>query len=256
MAAHSRFSVIIPAYNEESLLPRTIAAIRESFASVGESSYEIIVCDNNSTDRTGQVAAESGAKVVFEPHNQISRARNAAAAQAEGEWLLFVDADTSLNPALLAATLKRISAGGLCGGGSTLRFDQAMVGSIPAALTWLWNKISVALNVAAGSYLFCLRDAWREVGGFDERVYAGEELYFSRRIKRWGRTRRLRFRILQDAPIVTSARKMEWYGQWELLRHIVLLLMPGALKRQESCGLWYSRPPDAITALPPPTAKR
>jgi len=244
MTARPRFSVIIPAYNEERLLPRTIASIRESFAAVGESSFEIVVCDNNSTDRTGRVAEESGAKVVFEPHNQISRARNAAAERSEGEWLLFVDADTSLNADLLAATLKRIAAGGLCGGGSTLRFDRTDFGAIPTALIWLWNKISVTLNLAAGSYLFCLRYAWEEVGGFDERVYAGEELYFSRRLKLWGRARQLRFKILQDAPIVTSARKMDWYGQWELLRHIILLSRPGAHKRQESCGLWYVRPPE------------
>ena len=55
---------------------------------------ELIVCDNNSSDATPAIAAAAGARVVFEPVNQIGRARNAAAAAATGDWLVFVDADS------------------------------------------------------------------------------------------------------------------------------------------------------------------
>jgi glycosyltransferase involved in cell wall biosynthesis len=237
-----RISVLIPAFNEEDHLPRTLESVRTSFAEVGEDSYEVVVCDNNSTDATTAIAEKFGARVVFEPHNQIARARNTAAERAVGEWLIFLDADTTLNPALLRATLRLFEAGGICGGGSVLRFDHDKLGLIHLALMSFWNGISVRFGLAAGSYIFCLQQAWEQVGGFDTAVYAGEELYFSRKLKRWGRERGLRFRVLSTSPIVTSGRKLEWYGQWRMLAQILRTIRPGGIKRRENCGLWYERP--------------
>src|SRR4051812_4352342 len=182
-----RISVLVPAFNEEAHLGPTLASIHASFDALGETSYEVVVCDNNSTDRTSVIAQQGGARLVFEPHNQIARARNTAAERARAEWLLFIDADTQLNPDLLRATLAALASGSVCGGGSVLRFDKAPTGVVPTALTWLWNTISSRLRVAAGSYIFCLRQAWEEAGGFDQGLYAGEEIFFSRKLKRWGR---------------------------------------------------------------------
>ncbi len=97
-------SLLIPAYNEERLLPAVIDRVRACFDAVGFAAYEIVVCDNNSTDATADVARAKGARVVHEPHNQISRARNTAARGASGKWLVFLDADTLLPPELLRAT--------------------------------------------------------------------------------------------------------------------------------------------------------
>ena len=78
-----RISVVVPAFNEERLLPRTLESIRLALTAFERRGWscELIVCDNNSTDRTAELACKAGAKVVFEPVNQISRARNAGAAQ-------------------------------------------------------------------------------------------------------------------------------------------------------------------------------
>src|SRR3954468_6813980 len=91
-----KVSIVVPAYNEEKMLPRSLNAIRQATRAFTEIGWEskIVVCDNNSTDRTAQIAAENGAEVVFEPINQIARARNRGAAGACGEWLIFVDADS------------------------------------------------------------------------------------------------------------------------------------------------------------------
>lgn len=238
-----RFSVIIPAYNEEKLLPRTIASVRESFAAVGSPEYEIIVCDNNSTDATTRVAEAAGARVVFEPHNQIARARNAGAERSRGEWLIFLDADTVLNPKLLALTVRATEAGGLCGGGTLVEFDRGRIGWFPERLTRFWNWISKTLHLAAGSYVFCLRAAWEAVGGFDQAIYAGEEIYFSLAVKRWGKSRRLRFRVLTDAPIATSARKLDWFSPWQIGWQILRLMVPRGKRHREACEMWYQRPP-------------
>src|SRR4051812_8089396 len=91
-----KISIVIPAFNEERLIRETLHQIKEAAAVFHERHWEteIIVCDNNSKDQTAQLAREAGACVVFEPINQIARARNRGALEAKGEWLLFVDADS------------------------------------------------------------------------------------------------------------------------------------------------------------------
>ena len=235
-------SVIMPAYNEERLIESSISAVQESFLKVGWASYEIIVCDNNSTDKTAERARAAGARVVFEPHNQISKARNTGAAHAQGKWLIFVDSDTFLNSELLKGTINRLQSGKICGGGAVIRFDRSNLGGFASVITWFWNRISAILHLAAGSYVYCYREAWADVGGFSEKMYAGEELVFSRKVKAWGRKRGLKFKVLTEAPITTSARKLEWYNGRQLLWHMVRTGMPGALGKREACGLWYTRP--------------
>ncbi len=235
-------SVVIPAFNEEKRIGAAVGSVREAFRSCGVERYEVVVCDNNSTDATGKLAEEAGAKVIFEAHNQIARARNSGAAAARGEWLIFMDADSRLSAELLAETLARIESGKTGGGGATVAFDR---GDLPWHVTvglGIWNRISRSMNWAAGSYVFCLREAWAETGGFCEERYAGEEIPFSAALKKWCRKRGLRFRVIGAPPLVTSARKVENYGMWRLLRMVFSLAMPGALGRRESCGYWYQRP--------------
>ena len=89
-------SFIIPAYNERERLPSAVASIRHAAAEAGAPRWEIVVCDNNSTDGTGAAAEAEGARVIFEPHNQIARARNTGARAAAGARLIFMDADSRL----------------------------------------------------------------------------------------------------------------------------------------------------------------
>src|SRR6266498_6061066 len=86
-------SIVVPAFNEQAILARTLAVIREAagaFDAAGVT-WELIVCDNNSSDHTAGIARDAGARVVFEPINQIGRARNTGAVAAAGQWLLFID---------------------------------------------------------------------------------------------------------------------------------------------------------------------
>jgi glycosyltransferase involved in cell wall biosynthesis len=89
-------SFIIPAFNEAKLLPETLAGIRRAadVLTVRNVAWEIVVCDNNSTDDTARIAEQHGARVVFEKVNQISRARNTGASIAAGDWFVFIDADS------------------------------------------------------------------------------------------------------------------------------------------------------------------
>ena len=76
-----KLSIIIPAFNEERLIGETLSRVQAGMAAFLRRGWEteLIVCDNNSSDRTAELARTAGAKVVFEPINQIARARNSGA---------------------------------------------------------------------------------------------------------------------------------------------------------------------------------
>ena len=226
-----KISVVVPAFNEEKLLGATLACIREATQGMD---VELVVCDNNSTDRTAEIARQAGARVVFEPLNQISRARNAGAAAASGDWLVFVDADSYPDAALFADVAAAIAGGRHVGGGATVRFDDADFLSHGAVS--VWNAISRVMRWAAGSFVFCRSDAFRAIGGFSTELYASEEIDFSRRLKRLGR-----FTILHRHPLRTSGRKVRLYSKREYFRLLLRIVVSGgrALKRREDCFAWY-----------------
>ncbi len=231
-------SFIIPAYNEELLLPRTLASLKESLRGK-ELSWEIIVVDNNSSDRSAQVALEHGATMtVFESANSISKARNAGARAASGKLLAFIDADTCVSSALLEEMLLEMASGKLCGGGARLAFD-AELPHVARFSTWLWNGVAPLLGFAAGSFSFCLKEAFDELGGFDEKLYAAEDVDFSRRLKSWGRRRKLRFEILRGSAL-SSARRLGPKSVWPLFfRMGILALTPWRLRSKKACSMWY-----------------
>ena len=234
-------TIAIPAFNEEKLLPDTLAAIKES-AKVFETmnwDWELVVCDNNSTDRTGELARAAGARVVFEPENQIARARNAAGQTARGDWILFVDADSMPSPELFAATGRAMQQTDILGGGSTLT-----MGRVPWwAAFWihLWNSISRLMRWPAGSYFFCRTHAFLELEGFSKTLYASEELEFAERLKRHGRRQKKRLHIITDQPLITSARKLSLYSPWDMVKLMTITLFTGgqALKNPKACKWWY-----------------
>jgi glycosyltransferase involved in cell wall biosynthesis len=234
-----RLSVVVPAFNEERLLAGTLAAIREAAACFEPDGWELIVCDNNSTDRTAEIARAAWATVVFEPHNQISRARNRGAAAAAGEWLLFVDADSTPSPELFQDLREAIASGRVLGGGTTVASDRDAL-SVRAVLM-LWNALSRSLRWAAGAFVYCRRDAFVAAGGFSEELYASEELELSGRLKRLAHAEGKEFRILHRHPLRTSARKLHLYGWLELsLVFGRFLRSPRrTLRSAKDCSPWY-----------------
>jgi glycosyltransferase involved in cell wall biosynthesis len=235
-----KLSFLIPAWNEQEHLSRAISSIHASCAEIKFDDYEIVVCDNNSTDRTPAIARDCGVKVIFEPVNRISRARNSAAKASSGEWLIFLDADTVLNPGVLSRTLFNLQSGFICGGGARMRFDDG-AGIVARFLAATWNFCAPALSLAAGGYLYCCREAWQGVRGFDESLYVSEDAVFAWRVAGWGRARKLLFVTVMDKPVVTSARKFRMYGAARVVWQLVRLALPGARRRSISTRQWYER---------------
>ena len=234
-------SIVIPAFNEARLIERTLHSVAVSITANQQAGFtsEIIVVDNNSTDNTAALARQSGARVVFESINQIGRARNAGAAQATGDWLLFLDADSLLSPGLLADILQTIASGKYVGCGSTLRMD-----GLPwwANMTlWFWTTASVLCRWAAGALVACRRDAFQEVGGFDQELYALDEIRLSKQLKQWGRRHGLQFTILTGHPLETSSRKVSLYSSREIAAQVfrIFFLPKRTLQDKKHLSVWY-----------------
>ena len=235
------YSIIIPAYNEQELLPATLQSARGAMA-VQDRVGELIVVDNNSTDATAAIAAQAGARVVFEAVNQISRARNAGAKAASGRYLVFLDADTPLPAELLRQALTLLDSGQCCGGGVLVAGDT-VASFFPRLMMALWNRISLRFGFAAGCFVFCLRAGYDAAGGFSEQVYASEEIWFSRRLRAWGRKQQLAFTVIAEPMIVTSMRKLVWYTPAHMLAYFLLFsIFPPAVRFRRLCSPWYKRP--------------
>lgn len=234
-------SVLVPAFNEARGLARTLSAIGEALEAFHVRGWttELIVCDNNSTDGTAAIARAAGATVVVESVNQIARARNRAAAAACGDWLLFVDADSEPSRALLAEVAGTIEGGRVLAGGSTVTMDDRRLWA--RAMVAGWNWTSRLTRWAAGSFIFVQADAFRQVGGFNQALYASEEIDLFRRLKRVARRADLGIRILHRHPLHTSARKLRLYTWHEIARFMLRTVLTGGrtLKRADDCFVWY-----------------
>ena len=224
---------VIPAYNEELLIGRTISALHSAARAINEP-YEIIVVDDASTDATTTVAARCGAQVLTVHHRQIAAARNAGAAQAQGDLLLFVDADTHVPGTVVRASVHAMR-GGAVGGGARARFDRPvpMYGRI---LAWLWLWIIQPFgHLASGCFLFCTRHAFEAVGGFDQTLYAAEDMELSRRLRHLGR-----FVILREEA-VTSGRNLRSHSAFNTLRILAGFALRGLGFFRTRHRPWYGR---------------
>lgn len=203
-------SIIIPAFNEERQIGTTIEKIRVAFEGnrIDGNSWEIIVCNNNSTDRTAEIASEKGTEVVFEPVHQISRARNAGAEVARGDWLLFIDADSFPSVELIYDVLNLINSKSYIGCGTTVTIEGGT----------LFNKLRMErlnplfrlFNWSGGVCLLSEAEAFRAIGGFSVELFAYEEFDFIIRLKRYGRKKGKKFTVLYNHPVITSGRKGDY----------------------------------------------
>jgi len=231
-------SFVVPAHNEEASVAAVVAAIATAAAAAG-TNYEIIVVDDASTDATAERANGAGARVVPVAYRQIAATRNAGARVARGDVVVFVDADTLIGADVVDALLRALAAGAI-GGGAAIRFDEPVPRwvkwTLPAFL-WLFRR----LRYTGGCFLFSTRAAFEAVGGFDETLFASEELALCRALKKEGP-----FVILREA-VLTSGRKVRSYSGAEILRDALRIALAGraGVRDRSRLRIWYEpRRPD------------
>jgi glycosyltransferase involved in cell wall biosynthesis len=227
-------SFIIPAHNEQAGLGRTLQAIHDAARVVGQP-YEIIVVNDASTDTTAEIARQHNATVVPVNHRQIAATRNSGGRAANGERLFFVDADTTINPRAVASALRYMDNGAV-GGGATVWFDGVLplyvrlLGFLAAPI------VGKLLGFTGGAFMFCTRKAFHATGGFDERLFCGEEGSLALALKREGR-----FVVLWER-VLTSGRRFRTMSGLQIFANCFRLLFSPftALTQRSSVEkIWY-----------------
>lgn len=237
-------SVIIPAFNEEGYLGRTLdhlGAAERFLGTRANTEVQVVVVDNNSTDRTAAIARDRGLSVIEECDHQIAKVRNTGARAAHHDILIFVDADTLVPPSLLVR-IGEAMADRRCLGGAV---DAAYHPERALLEVYLrsWRAMAAIAHMAQGASQFCRRDVFFELGGYDETFYMGEDVDFYWRLRTLARRRKLRTCVIRDIQVVPSARR---FDRWPLWRTLVWTnpLVVWALRRRRSWWAgWYQDAP-------------
>lgn len=175
-----RVSVIIPARNEQRLIGTTIDRVLQSARHFNRDAVEVIVVDNGSSDGTWQTLQQYAAidGVIAICHEQLgaARARNYGRRFANGEILVFVDADTWIEPDCLRRIVDHCNNDGIEGGIIRLADSD---GGLRARIWWLFwehvRRLPMPRAKAMPALMFCRATVFDEFGPFDEEVAIGEE---------------------------------------------------------------------------------
>lgn len=193
-------SVIIPALNEEALLPRLLENLRQAMAE------EILVVDGGSRDNTVRVA-EGKARVLAAPASRAAQ-MNAGAACASQAALLFLHADVTLGAGAIEGIRQALRDPRVAGGNLNIVYEG---GDMVAHLfSWI-NRMRCRIGIFYGdSGIFCRRDVFQRMGGFRNWPLM-EDYEFVQRLKRQGRVVNL------PQPIYVSDRRWRRLGVWRTL---------------------------------------
>ena len=217
MQTEIRQTLVIPAHNEEALLPRLLDTVEVARArySFGASAIEVIVADNASTDRTAEIAAERGCRVVSVAKRAIAAARNGGAAVARSPILAFVDADTQIHPETFNGIERAMGDSRVVAGATGVTFERwslALVATYAAII-----PLVLVTGMDAG-VVFCRRSDFIEIGGYNEKLLVAEDVAFLWALKKLGRSRRQRLTRLRPMKAVASTRKFDRHGDWHYFR--------------------------------------
>lgn len=219
-------SIVIPTYNEQDYLPFLLRSITaQTF-----DDYEIVVADNHSTDRTRDIAEAAGARVV--DGGMPSDGRNAGAAAAKGDILLFLDADVILpDQRFLEDTVEEFRRRRL--GAATCKVqplsdkkvDRVMHGAFNY---FLWVTAAIHPH-APGFCIFARKDVHDRIGGFDPEIKLAEDHDYAERAGAVAK-----FGILKSHKIPVSVRRLDRDGRFKtVIKYLaaeVHLRTKGAIK--------------------------
>lgn len=234
-----RFSVIIPAFNEEKYLSATLEAINDALADFKHPS-EIIVVDNESTDKTKQIAESYGSRVVSENQHNIGKVRNTGARSATGDILIFVDADTHVPEKLFQEIVDALQNERCLGGAVAVAYEKFQRKWMKYYLLgWkFWEKL---LNTKQGATQFCRKTVFEEIGGYDEKIFMGEDVEFYWRLTKFARKNDGFLHFIENPKVTTSARRFDKMSVWKtiLLTHPLFISL--AWRKKKVWKDWYEK---------------
>ena len=211
-------TVIVPAFNEADYLPATLDAIEAAAAHLHARSgaeVETVVVDNNSTDDTAAIAESKNASVVHEPEQGIARARNTGARHAQGDVLVFVDADVLVPPPLLETIHDVMNDPSCVGGGVDV--DYRPQRRSMRLYLHAWRVLALRMRLVQGATQFCRKDAFEQIGGYDEQAWIGEDVDFYRSLKRFAKVSGGTVRFIEEPRVQASSRRFDKWPLWKTL---------------------------------------
>jgi glycosyltransferase involved in cell wall biosynthesis len=193
---HPSVSVVVPVYNEEFGLGMCLEALlKQDYPG----SYEIIVVDNASTDRSAEIARSFGCRVIYETQRGYVHALRAGIARATGTIVAVTDGDSLVPISWLSHCTRLLSRSGVvaCSGAFDF-FDGAGWVRLLGAVFGRFNYHLAGANMAF------LRSAFDAVGGLDPSINLGADVALGMRLKRVGK-------VVVDRSLVvsTSSRRFE-----------------------------------------------
>lgn len=202
-----RISVVIPAYNEEKYLARCLVSLQDQ--TFPKDQYEIVVVDNNSSDRTAEIAREHGVKVVhFAKIQGVSATRQEGIEKARADIVLFTDADITVSKDWIEKIDKIMSDEHiLCMGGSVYpRRANGMIVSLFFLYDYALRVHQVFGKMLPwGSNMAVRKEALHAIGGFDLHIPSAEDWDVSMRIqKKFGKKASI---YRPDVRVLTETRK-------------------------------------------------
>ncbi|MDJ0941107.1 MAG: glycosyltransferase [Woeseiaceae bacterium] len=176
------FSFVVPAFNEEAYIEKTLRDIHAAFTPESRSEYEILLVDNGSTDRTPEIAESLGCTVLIEPTLGISELRNHGARRSRGDIIVFIDADVSLTPEWrrdVEPFIAPLRAGARELVGS--HYQPSRATPLPLIKWFEGSYQNPRSTFLPGGHTILARDAFEEIGGFDPAFSTSEDIDFCHR---------------------------------------------------------------------------
>lgn len=199
-------SVVIPAHNEEQFLGETLGALaRQDYPNC-----EVVVVANGCRDRTVEVAEGKCDSLIELKARGIGPARNTGAQKARGDLLLFLDADTLLEPNALSEVARQF----------TRKHARGTLRGVPDSrkasykVIYFFKNLIHKIHAHHGSsgVILCWKDHFEAVGGFNNELYLRENSDLMKKLRRFGR-----YKYIKNTPAVTSMRRYEKTGVAEMI---------------------------------------
>jgi len=201
-----KFSVVIPAYNEEKYIYETLKALRnQTFQD-----FEVIVKDGDSKDQTVEIAKKFADKVVCVPDRSAADARNQGARYAKGDILVFMDADTFLPVEALERFNSLVSKDDVVGVSCRkIPLNRDILNRLMYEFVNFSTFVSCKLRLggAHGNCMLIRRPVFEQIGGFNPNIIVAEEQDVVRRAWRYGH-----YMFLLDFYVAENPRRLQRWG--------------------------------------------
>ncbi|WP_445505889.1 glycosyltransferase [Niallia sp. 03190] len=221
MKENIKFSIIIPAHNEEKYIERCLNSIAAASKSY-KNQVEVIVVLNRCTDRTEEIAKSYNCITLKNTDKNLSKIRNTGAELARGDIIVTIDADNLMTENMLSDVEKYLTTEKYIGGGVTGKFERMSIGIIVSVLLLIVPLLFKYGAISVGIF-WCYKKDFQSIKGFNEKMLMAEDADFAKRLKEWGKKNGKKYGTIKNG-MITSCRRFDKYGDWALLKRPQMIL--------------------------------